>query len=123
MKTTVAVMSVVLWWCGLGIGSGQQPVRVSEAEQHVGQEVVVEGTVERVELQPDGNVRIHFEGVDPAHGLSILVIKGTGLDADPRLSFVPGHRLAVKGRVELDQGRPEIKVTSRDQITAHAPRE
>ena len=67
-------------------------------------------------LQEDGNVRISFTETNHPGGFSALVVKGTGLDADPRLTFLPKHQLEVKGKIELDGNRPEIKVTSRDQI-------
>jgi len=78
--------------------------------------VLVHGTVENVQLQQDGNLRISFTETNQPDGFSALIVKGTGLDADPRLTFLPKHEMQLQGKVEMDGGRPEIKVTSRDQI-------
>lgn len=116
MKVASLVAVATLWLLSLGLSRAQQPVPVTEAGQHVGQEVVARGTVENVQLQEDGNVRISFAETNQPNGFSALIVKGTGLDEDPRLTFLPRHQLEVKGKVELDGGRPEIKVTSRDQL-------
>jgi DNA/RNA endonuclease YhcR with UshA esterase domain len=120
MKAASLVAAATLWVLSLGLSRAQQPVPVTEAGQHVGQDVVARGTVESVQLQEDGNVRISFAETNQPHGFSALIVKGTGLDADPRLTFLPGHQLEVKGKVELDGDRPEIKVTSRDQLVKPA---
>lgn len=111
-----AGVAVALWLLSPVLSRAQQPVPVTEAGQHAGQEIVVRGTVENVQLQEDGNVRILFTGTNQPNGFSALIVKGTGLDADPRLTFLPRHELELKGKVEMDGDRPEIKVTSRDQI-------
>jgi hypothetical protein len=116
MTAASFAIGIMLWLLSLGLSRAEQPVPVTEAGQHVGQDVLVRGTVENVQLQEDGNVRISFSETNQPNGFSALIVKGTGLDADPRLSFLPKHELELKGKVEIDGDRPEIKVTSRDQI-------
>jgi hypothetical protein len=116
MTAASFAIRIMLWLLSLGLSRAEQPVPVTEAGQHVGQDVLVRGTVENVQLQEDGNVRISFSETNQPNGFSALILKGTGLDADPRLSFLPKHELELKGKVEIDGDRPEIKVTSRDQI-------
>jgi hypothetical protein len=116
MKAASFAIGVMLCFLSLGSSRAQQPLPVTEAGQHVGQAVLVHGTVENVQLQKDGNVRISFTETNQPNGFSALIVKGTGLDADPRLTFLPKHGLELKGTVEMDGDRPEIKVTSRDQI-------
>jgi hypothetical protein len=116
MKVASLAISVALWLLSPAVSRAQQPVPVTEAGQHVGQDVLVRGTVENVQLQQDGNVRISFTETNRPDGFSALIIKGTGLDADPRLTFLPKHELELKGKVEMDGGHPEIKVVSRDQF-------
>jgi DNA/RNA endonuclease YhcR with UshA esterase domain len=120
MKAASFAAAATLWVLSLGLSRAQQPVPVTEAGQHVGQEVAARGTVENVQLQEDGNVRISFTETNQPNGFSVLIVKGTGLDADPRLTFLPGHQLEVRGKVELEGDRPEIKVTSRDQLVKPA---
>lgn len=117
MKAKSFAIGVARWWLlSPALAWAQQPVPVTEAGQHVGQDVLVRGTVENVQLQQDGDVRISFTETNQPDGFSALIVKGTGLDADPRLTFLPRHELELKGKIEMDRGRPEIKVTSRDQI-------
>jgi hypothetical protein len=120
MKAPSFLAAATFWVLSLGFSRAQQPVPVTEAGQHVGQDVVARGTVDSVQLQEDGNVRISFSETNQPNGFSALIVKGTGLDADPRLTFLPKHQLEVKGKVELDGDRPEIKVTSRDQLVKPA---
>lgn len=116
MRAASFVAGVTLWLLSLGVSRAQQVVPVTEAGQHVGQDVLVRGTVENVQRQEDGNVRISFTETNQPNGFSALIVKGTGLDEDPRLTFLPKHELELKGKVEMDGDHPEIKVTSRDQI-------
>ena len=116
MRGTPFVAGAALWFLSLGTSRAQQVVPVTQAGQHVGQDVLVRGTVENVQLQQDGNVRISFTETNQPNGFCALIVKGTGLDTDPRLTFLPKHELELKGKVEMDGDHPEIKVTSRDQI-------
>ena len=120
MKLASFAAAATFWVLNLEFSRAQQPVPAAEAGQHVGQAVVVRGTVENVQLQEDGNVRISFAETNQPNGFSALIVKGTGLDADPRLTFLPRHQLEVRGKVELEGDRPEIKVTSRDQLVKPA---
>lgn len=116
MRPALLTLGVV-YWVFCGTGAWAQTLPAAEAARQMGQTVSIEGTVKSVDRQADGNVRISFKEVDPSSGITVLVLKGTELATDPRLTLAVNHRIDVKGKVETDEGRPEIKVTSKDQVS------
>jgi DNA/RNA endonuclease YhcR with UshA esterase domain len=97
----------------------QTPVVVSDAqaEQHLGQDVTVEGVVTAVSMSLKGNTFINFGGVYPNQTFTGWVPAGTPLASDASLQLLKGKKVKITGRIELYRGKPEIKVLSKSQIT------
>jgi len=89
----------------------------TEAAQHVGQDVTVEGVVTAVTTSRKGNTFINFGGVYPNQTFTGWVPAGTPLASDASLQLLQGKKVKITGRIELYRGKPEIRVLSKSQIT------
>jgi DNA/RNA endonuclease YhcR with UshA esterase domain len=45
------------------------------------------------------------------------------METDQRIAMLPGKIIGITGIIELHQGKPEIKVTSADQIKGLNPQQ
>jgi DNA/RNA endonuclease YhcR with UshA esterase domain len=88
-----------------------------EAEQHLGQDVTVEGVVTAVSTSRKGNTFINFGGVYPNQTFTGWIPVGTPLATDASIPTLQGKKIKITGRIELYRGKPEIKVLSKSQIT------
>ena len=89
----------------------------SEAAQHVGQDVTVEGIVTAVSTSRKGNAFINFGGVYPNQTFTGWIPTGTPLASYASLQLLKGKKVKITGRIELYRGKPEIRVLSKSQIT------
>jgi DNA/RNA endonuclease YhcR with UshA esterase domain len=89
----------------------------TEAAQHVGQRVTVEGVVAKVFTTKSGNTFLNFGAPYPAQSFTGWIPAGTPLASDPSLQSFQGKKVKITGTIQLYRGKPEIKVLSRDQIT------
>ena len=98
----------------------QPPVVVSDtqAEQHLGQDVTVEGVVTAVTTSRKGNTFINFGGVYPNQTFTGWIPAGTSLASDASLQALQGKKVRITGRIELYRRKPEIKIMSKDQLVS-----
>ena len=89
----------------------------TEADQHVGRHVTVEGTVVAVFTSKKGNTFLNFGAGYPNQTFTGWIPAGTQLASDPALPSLEGKTVKITGKIELYRGRPEIKVLSKSQIT------
>lgn len=96
----------------------QTPIVVSDtqAAQHIGQNVAVEGVVTAVSTSRKGNTFINFGGVYPNQVFTGWIPDGTPLASDPSIRSLQGKKIKITGLIEIYRGKPEIKVLSRSQI-------
>ena len=101
------------------LSRAQAPVVVSDtqAEQHLGQDVTVEGVVTAVTTSRKGNTFINFGGVYPNQTFTGWIPAGTPLATDASIPTLQGKKIKITGRIELYRGKPEIRVLSKSQIT------
>ncbi len=97
----------------------QTPVVVSDtqAAQYIGQNVTVEGVVTAVSTSRKGNAFINFGGVYPNQTFTGRIPTGTPLASYASLQLLKGKKVKITGRIELYEGKPEIKLLSKSQIT------
>ena len=88
----------------------------SEAVQYVGKEVEVVGLVVSVTTSPLGTSCISFEREYPDQTFAAFIAAGSKMENDQRIAMLPGKIIGIIGTIELDKGKPEIEVTSLDQI-------
>jgi hypothetical protein len=104
---------------GLSISELAQTLTVvpdTEAAQHVGQHITVEGVVVKAFTSKNGNTFLNFGAPYPAQTFTGWIPAGTPLASDPSLQSFQGKKVKITGTIQLYGGKPEIKVLSRDQI-------
>jgi hypothetical protein len=89
-----------------------------EAPTHIGQSVSVSGLVVAVFVSKAGNVFINFGDKYPNQTFTGWIPAGMPLASDPSLQLLQGKTVKITGVVKLYRGKPEIKITSKDQIVS-----
>jgi DNA/RNA endonuclease YhcR with UshA esterase domain len=95
-------------------GQPEPRTRPSEATNHIGQTVVVKGTVAQV-TKRDTIVYLNFEKKFPAQVFT-AVIRQRDFAEFPEVEKVQGKTVEVDGKVELFKGQPQILLTKKSQL-------
>jgi len=116
LRLSVFAFLLTVWLPSL---SRADPPTISacDASKYVGQHVVVEGVVTVVSTPKKGITLIYLGGYYPNQCLTAWIPPGTDLARD-NLKSLRGKKIKVKGTIQLSRPKPDIKVLSRDQITA-----
>jgi len=89
----------------------------TDAAEHVGQKATVEGTVAAVFTSNKGNTFINFGGKYPHQTFTGYVPADSALaGGGSSLAGLEGKRIKITGTIDLYKGKPEIKITSKDQL-------
>jgi DNA/RNA endonuclease YhcR with UshA esterase domain len=88
----------------------------TEAAQHVGQTVSVEGTITKVFKSKNGNTFLNFGGDYPDVTFVVWIPQDAQEAADPSLTNLQGKKVKIVGTIQLYRGKPEIKVSTKEQI-------
>jgi DNA/RNA endonuclease YhcR with UshA esterase domain len=99
--------------CGLPV------IKDSQAVQYLGKNVEVRGFVVSVTISPLGTAFINFGRDYPNQTFAGFIEAGSKIAK--RIAELQGKLVAITGKIELYQGKPEIKVTSTDQIKVLDP--
>ncbi len=115
MRLWFAIFSLLL--CLIATRADELPViKDSEALQYVGKNVEVRGFVVSVTTSPLGTAFIIFGREYPNQTFAGIIAAGSKIATDQRIAMLQGKIIGITGTIELHQGKPEIKVTSADQI-------
>ena len=88
----------------------------TEAARHVGQEVVVQGTVSQIATTVNLTTHINFGGLYPNHVFTATILKARqSLFTGVRQRF-EGKLAQVQGTVRLYRGKPEIMIDEPGQL-------
>ena len=98
-------------------------IKDSEAVQYVGKSVEVRGLVVSVTKSPLGTACISFGREYPDQTFAGFITVGSEMETDQRIATLQGKIIGITGIIELHQGKPEIKVTSADQIKGLNPQQ
>ena len=108
-----------LLFCVIVTRADELPViKDSDAVYYVGKNVEVRGFVVSVATSPLGTAFINFGGDYPNQTFAGFIAAGSKMATDQRLSTLAGKIISIIGTIELSRGKPEIKVTSADQVKA-----
>ena len=91
-------------------------IKDSEAVHYVGKNVEVRGLVVSVTTSPLGTTFINFGREYPNQTFAGFIAAGSKIATDQWIAGLQGKIIGITGKIELHQGKPEIKVTSIDQI-------
>jgi DNA/RNA endonuclease YhcR with UshA esterase domain len=106
-----------LLFCVIVTRADELPViKDSDAVYYVGKNVEVRGFVVSVATSPLGTAFINFGRDYPNQTFAGFIAAGSKMATDQRVSTLAGKIISIIGTIELSQGKPEIKVTSADQI-------
>ena len=89
----------------------------AEAAKHVGEQVIVQGTVDQIVVTVNLTTHINFGGRYPNHAFTATIFKA-------RQSFFAGVKgyegkvVQVRGLVHLYRGKPEIVLEEPEQLSA-----
>jgi len=90
-------------------------VTPADAAKHVGETVVVQGTIDQIVLTVNLTTHINFGGRYPNHAFTATILKAS----QPRFKAVKdyeGKAVQVEGVVRLYRGKPEIVLTEPTQL-------
>ena len=88
----------------------------TDAAQHVGQAVAVEGTITKVFKSRNGITFLNFGGDYPDVTFVVWIPQDAPEAADPNLASLEGKKVKIAGTIQLYRGKPEIKVSTKEQI-------
>jgi DNA/RNA endonuclease YhcR with UshA esterase domain len=91
----------------------------TEAIEHLGQYVTVEGTVVAVFTSKNGNTFLSFGAAYPNQTFAGWILRGSelaGVSTPADLAGLAGKKLRITGTIELYKGKPEIRISSTKQI-------
>lgn len=115
MRQFLTTLALLL--CLISTRADELPViKDSEAIQYVGRKVEVRGQVVSVTVSPLGTAFINFGGDYPNQTFAGFIAAGSTMENDERIAGLPGKIIGITGTIELNEGKPEIHVTSTDQI-------
>jgi DNA/RNA endonuclease YhcR with UshA esterase domain len=100
----------------VGLAQADTVIPDTEAAQHVGQAVAVEGTITKVFTSKNGNTFLNFGGDYPNVTFMVWIPQDAPEAADPNLANLEGKRVKIVGTIQLYRGKPEIKVSTKEQI-------
>jgi hypothetical protein len=98
------------------LSADEPQIDLYEAPTHIGQSVAVSGLVVAVFVSKARKVFINFGEKYPNQTFTGWIPAGTPLASDPSLTLLQGKTVKITGVIELYHGKPEIKITSKDQI-------
>ncbi|SLN37657.1 nucleotide-binding protein [Ruegeria meonggei] len=107
-------VSVVLT-LALAVAAYADEITPREAINHIGKRASVVGVVSQVSNSGKGTTFINFGGRYPNHIFYVVIFKKNA-HKFPRVYGYKGQTLAISGKIELYRGKPQIIVSSPDQV-------
>src|ERR1700733_11972348 len=116
LASLVLTALIFSFWLIASPARAEGVVPDSEAAQHVGQTVSVEGTITKVFKSKNGNTFLNFGGDYPDVSFVVWIPQDAPEAADSGLSNLQGKKVKITGTIQLYRNKPEIKVTTKEQI-------
>jgi DNA/RNA endonuclease YhcR with UshA esterase domain len=104
------------WFASFAFAQVATVIPDTQAAEHIGQRVTVEGTVVKVFTSRAGNTFLNFGAAYPKQTFTGRVPKDSPVAEAPELLGFQGKKVKITGTVEIYRGKPEIRIMSLDQI-------
>ena len=114
-QVSFATLICGFWWMA-GTIRAETIIADAEALKHVGQNVTVEGTITKVFKSRNGNTFLNFGGNYPDVTFVVWIPQDAPEATDAGLSNLQGRTVKITGTIQLYRDKPEIKVTTKEQI-------
>ena len=112
LKNIIFAAGIALLAISLAIA---EPITPQKASDHIGSPEIVEGVVSQISTSGGGTTFINFGGRYPNHVFYAVIFRKHA-HLFPSIYDLQGKTVAISGTVELYKGKPQIIVTSPDQI-------
>ncbi len=99
----------------LTISAQAETISAKDAFQHVGSEMIVEGVVSQVSTSDGGTTFINFGGRYPNHIFYAVIFRNSASQFIG-VRKLEGKTVAISGVVKLYKGKPQIILSSPNQI-------
>jgi hypothetical protein len=93
-------------------------IEPTEAAQHAGEEVYVEGGVASVHATPKGVAFINLNEAYPHQIFTGFIPKLSAVGDETWLNGLKGKTVRIHGRINIHHAIPEIRITSKDQVVS-----
>lgn len=107
-----AVLGILLFFA---VSVYAETIVPQETRSHVGTYATVEGLVSQVSKSSGGTTFINFGGRFPNHVFYAVIFRDSA-HLFPGVSNLEGRVIAIQGTIELYRGKPQIILTSPEQI-------
>jgi hypothetical protein len=92
-------------------------IKPTEAAHHAGDEVIVEGVVASVHATPKDVAFINLGEAYPNQIFTDFISNLSAIGDEAWLNGLKGKTVRIRGRVNIYHAKPEIRNTSKDQVT------
>jgi hypothetical protein len=92
---------------------GTAVISSKDAKDYIGKTVQVKGIVADIFNSKAGNMFINFDGKSPNQTFTVAVMKDAAVDVS---KITIGCTLTISGEIKEYKGKPEIMLTSNEQI-------
>jgi len=117
MKKILVVFSLLLIFACKSYGQ-DSPIAAADAKDNIGRALQVKGKVAAVFTSKNGNTFINFDNKSPDQTFTAAIMKDVSLDIS---KITVGCILTVYGEIKDYKGKPEIVLTSQEQIISVEP--
>jgi hypothetical protein len=91
-------------------------IPANEAAAHVGEYATVAGVVAKVFTSKKGNTFLNIGATYPNQVFTGWIPPGSPVNKSPILSGIEGKHVKITGRIELYNGKPEIRINAAEQL-------
>lgn len=106
MKRIGEIFFVVLFLFA-SISFAQKIYSAKEAKNHIGEKVIVKGTIDQVHTTETGTTFLNIDGEYPDNVFTIVIFKSDSKKF-PNVESYEGKKVEVSGTIKEYRGKPEI---------------
>jgi DNA/RNA endonuclease YhcR with UshA esterase domain len=110
MKT---IFLIVLFFVTASYGYSQTVINSQDAQDHIGETIMVKGKVADVYTSPKGKTLLNFDNKYPNQTFTAVINEDSKIDIS---TITAGVTLTVNGLIKSFKDKPEIIIETQDQI-------